>query len=109
MPRLIDSIDQIARRKRREVLFLKFSKRENDSDVRRSAIQWLNENGVPFSECFDVWDEGLIEAPYQGSLYLDLPYDKSDSLYLKIQDHFENKDESPRIVGVTLMLLRMPR
>ena len=43
---------------------------------------------------------GWISFPYLGELYLDVPFDETDSQYQLLYEHLENVDGSMKIEGV---------
>ena len=72
--------------------------------IRNKLILWLTEQNIHHHECANFADENLIE-PYQGKIYIDVPYDESDSTYIKVKNHLENSDGNPRIKGVIFYLV----
>jgi agmatine/peptidylarginine deiminase len=106
MPKIINSIDRIARMKDRDALFVTFSEGAGASS-RKKLLQWLDQYGVTHQECFDYWRDGLAVMAYTGTIYLDLAHNLADPLYLMVQSHFENKDGTMKIPGVTFCLLTL--
>lgn len=115
MPEFLESINDIARQRRRDVLFLTFCSQPPNADgdmfaemfsddedplpdwendpARQRILQWLDAEGIPFQECFGVWSEGLITAPYNGTVYIDIPYDPALPEYRKLSDFLEDDDQ----------------
>ncbi len=119
MPMIIDSIDYIARQKQRSVLFVTFMPANEtgcfddeafdwkNCATRKRVIDWLESNKIDYLFCHRFWADGLLEYPYQGQVYLDVPYDQENEQYKKIEDYFENpdgsmKDETVRFCYITL-------
>ncbi|WP_180107397.1 MULTISPECIES: hypothetical protein [unclassified Acinetobacter] len=110
MPRILKHIDQIAREKNRDVLFVAF-----DNEIyegydyeewvsRTQLIQWLESHKISYIECFHMANENYMES-YRGEIYIDVPYDENNPTYIQVKDHLENSDGSPRIQGVLFYLL----
>ena len=124
MPVVLKTVDQISREKQRDVLFLTFKEQENppsqcdsatgelpfdlgNCNERKEVIGFLEANKIPYRRCFPAQptDGSLILAsPYEGELYIDIPYDDSDPLYKKLEEHLENPDGSVKISGVYFWL-----
>lgn len=108
MPRHIEHIDAIARKKGRAVLYLEFhpkpSKewrdyRYEDDPARTAVLAWLDAQGVPWVECGPFANPNLM-APYLGQVYLDVPYDDTLPEYRTLCDYLEHPDGSMRHEGV---------
>lgn len=98
MPMIIKFIDDIARKKQQDVVFLQFDPpinttrgsnvifndidsllgfvnwREHPSRI--CIVEWLYENKIPWKPCAGFSNSGLITG-YQGHIYLDVPYDST--------------------------------
>ncbi len=46
--------------------------------------------------CGLVANENVIECPYFGDVYIDIPFDENDPQYLIVQDYLENSDGTMR-------------
>lgn len=118
MPVLLKFIDAIARQKGRDVLFVRFGELdaqlfpvwfmnfdvaqhdwENDPN-RRELISWLDERGITWSKCGCFANENIM-CGYWGDIYIDIPYDTSNSVYQELASRLENLDETRKIPGVT--------
>ena len=121
MPMLIEYIDAIARKKKRDVLSVAFdpeetpdSHKHGDTDydqlrwleqdwenhsIRKQIILWLDENGISWQHCGDVANPNCM-PPYMGQIYIDVPYDKNLPEYQKLETYLENPDGSMRLPGV---------
>jgi len=105
MPQLLQHIDQIAREKKRDVIYIEFHNfagnyhldyRKNPS--REIIADWLATNNIPHWECGGP-EVGFWSTRYRGEIYIDVPYDKCDPLYLKIESFLENPDGTMRFEG----------
>lgn len=108
MPRLIEHIDAIARKKGRTVLYLEFhpqpfgewkNYRFEDDPMRMSVLAWMDAHGVAWQECGPFADLRVM-APYLGQVYLDVPYDESLPEYQSLRDYLEHPDGTMRHFSV---------
>lgn len=115
MPQLIRHIDAIAREKRRAVLFLDFFPHDregyrayrHDADpVRQHVIAWLAAHHIAWEPCGPIADVRRMES-YRGSIYLDVPFDDSNPLFLTLSDYLEHPDGTMRQEGVRFMALSL--
>lgn len=114
MPRLIEHIDAIARREKRDVLSIRFhpdypdalSYRYEDDPERRRVLAWLDAQGIKWQPCGDVANEGRM-MPYLGEIYVDVPFDPGDPDFRKLQEYLENPDGMMRHPAVVFMCLRL--
>ena len=114
MPYLMHHIDEIARQKKRNIIFVKFTRVETISvekhlkkiePRRKMIIKWLSNRKIKWQPCYDVF-RGHIELPYDGHLYIELSVDKRDHTYLEFCKLLENEDETPKFKGVSLWIFR---
>jgi hypothetical protein len=111
MPMLIQYIDEIAREKQRDVLYIKFVPENcgiHDSMItwlkhdyrhqsrRAEVLSWLDTHDIPWQMCGWVADENIIECPYFGDVYIDIPFDENDPQYQIVRDYLENSDGTMR-------------
>ena len=108
MPRHIEYIDAIARRKGRAVLYLEFhpkpfkewrNYRYEDDLTRSTVLAWFDAHGVPWVECGPFANPNQM-APYLGQVYIDVPYDDTLPEYRALRDYLEQPDGSMRHEGV---------
>lgn len=109
MPMIIEHIDKIARDKKRDVLYLVFKDDNNKTpnfffnyeniEARKNTVAWLEENQIPYAPCMGKASENSMQS-YRGYLYIDLPFDKKNELFIKLSDYLENPDGSMKIKGV---------
>ena len=123
MPRVMENIDRIARKIGRGVLFLEFHPKydpEKDGfdkmfeqfdykncDARKKVMKWFGENNVRHEECFNIGHEGILSQPYNGEVFIDVPFDKNDPDYLKVEQFLENPDGSMKREGVRFYYLSL--
>ncbi|WP_415900545.1 hypothetical protein [Neptuniibacter sp. QD48_11] len=117
MPRLIQHIDAISRSKKRDVLWVFFGSYEVEEGIkylkpadlyyehnlqRVKVIEWLTENNISYEPCGYHADESCMRS-YDGQLYVDIPFDRTDPIYLKLERYLEKPDGSMRLPGVIFM------
>lgn len=131
---LIEHIDKIAREKKRDVIYIAFqedlfSNLENfdiegfdqgdidegefelvdselASQVRESLLAWFQENGIAVIPCRPFAGESELES-YQGHLYIDLPFDRSNKEYLKFEKYLADKSGTMKPPGVKFFYLTL--
>lgn len=106
MPLLIKHIDQIAREKQRDVLYLEFAPKPSEEDmwgdnngrysferdlVRKQVLDDLTNMGVSWVFCDGFASENYM-ASYRGQVYLDVPFDKDLPLYQTLENYLEHPD-----------------
>lgn len=119
MPLLIQHIDQIARAKQRDVLYLEFNPKPSEDDffgdsngrysfehdpVRKKILEDLTSMGVSFMPCGHFANENYMGS-YCGQIYLDVPFDKELSLYQQLEQYLEYPDGSMRFENVRFYVL----
>jgi hypothetical protein len=105
MPQILNTLDEIAREKQRDVLCVMFFDPKKGipkhlsaarRNLRAALIQFLEDHSIAWSECFDPGCENLLFYPYYCSIYLDVPYDLADPAYRLVADYLETPDGKPR-------------
>ena len=119
MPQLIEHIDAIARKLKRDVCFLRFSDpvglnlddEESQScwhweasAIRQTVIEWLQDNQIGWRRCADIADTNYMQS-YAGQIYIDVVFDEADPVYQKTAAYLENEDGSPRHPSVAFFVL----
>lgn len=110
MPLLIDYIDKIAREKQRDVLFVLLGPPGLDGPdwehmpIRRQLIEWLESEGIGWKPCGYVANENLI-CSYHGQIYIDVPFDRNNPGYRKVESWLENPDGTMRHPDATFCYL----
>lgn len=115
MPRHIEYIDAIARKKGRDVLYLEFHPKPfkewrnyqyEDDATRAAVLAWFDAHEVPWSECGPFANPNLM-APYLGQVYIDVPYDDTLPEYRALCTYLEHPDGSIRHAGVRFYLMSL--
>lgn len=111
MPQIIRTIDEIAREKRRDVIYVQFHNfstgfvadyRTNPS--REAIISWLDENRIAYIPC-GGFDSGCIVEGYDGELYIDVPIDENDDDFFKLCKWFLPEEGKRRYESAWLFYL----
>lgn len=101
MPMVIKHIDQIARQKGRDVLYVTFHDdlaqpvNWQRLAIRQQIIAFLDANDIAWQECGHVADP-RFDCSYRGQIYIDVPFDDSNPTYQKLRDYLEFPDGSMR-------------
>ena len=115
MAELLYHIDEIARRKQTDVLWIAFEYDELGDwermprrlrQHRADIIFWLEQRKIAYEHCFGVFC-GALEEPYRGNLCIDLPIDNKNKYFVALEEILENTDTSPKIEGVRFYLLSL--
>ena len=113
MPQTLEHIDAIARRLKRDVLYLDFLKaqRPHREDYRRiesrsHIVQWLDREGISWSECGPLASEAVIRS-YAGEIFIDVPFDETDAQYRKVQAFLEYPDGTARFDDVRFYVVTL--
>lgn len=98
MPQIIQTIDEIARAKQRDVIFVQFHNfntgfvadyRTNPS--RQAIMSWLDEQDIFYTPCGGS-DSGCIIEGYDGELYIDVHLDEKDDNFFNLCKRFLPED-----------------
>jgi hypothetical protein len=102
MPYLIEHIDAIARAKKRDVLFLTFTRdgkrdpsRYEQNESRIAILEGLDSMGISWQPCGEIASEYRF-ASYDGAIYIDVPFDVLDPVYQKLVAFLEYPDGTVR-------------
>lgn len=92
----IKTIDQIAREKQRDVLFiqvkpnpLKSFEHYRNYKPWQEIKSWLEENEIPHEICGPFFEDQIVIEGYCGDIYIDLPDDDSLEKIQKIDKYFD--------------------
>ncbi len=106
MPVLLEHIVAIARKLRRDVLYLEFLRakpphREDHKtfESRKLILDWLDGEGIGWRECAPIASETMMRS-YAGEVYLDVPFDRRNALYRKVQAFLEHPDGTMKFSDV---------
>lgn len=97
MPILLHTLDEQAKRQRRDVLgisFLPVAGRpflsvQQMPISRANALNWFEKQQVTVTPVHIALSPGTIECPYFGDLLIDVPVDNADPLYRLVLAEFE--------------------
>lgn len=112
MPQMLEHIDAIGRRLKRDVLFLAFEPaagRPSDYDkleVRKHILQWLDSEGIAWCPCGDYARENVLRS-YAGQVFVDVPFDEQDGRYRKLQSFLEFPDGKMRFEKVKFYVVTL--
>lgn len=105
MAYILDTIDTLARRLGRDVLYLTLPDQVSfDLDP---ITTWLDEQGFGWCLCFAFSEDSVYVEGGPTCLYIDLPYDESCERVRQVDDHFNDKSGTPVIAEVETSLLRL--
>ena len=102
MPYLIKTIDALSREKQRDVLWIRFHDGTHDFEhaftdyetgARKTVLDFLEKRGIPWQACYPIFGEGVVEYPYEGDIYVDIPFDPGNPDYQTLAAFLE-KDPS---------------
>jgi hypothetical protein len=113
MPQTLEHVDAIARRLKRDALYLDFvkAKRPHREDYRRlesraRIVQWLDSEGIGWCECGPFASETVIGS-YAGEIFIDVPFDENDVQYRKVQAFLEYPDGTTRFDDVKFYVVTL--
>ncbi len=104
MPQLIGTIDAIARERQRDVLYarappsadLLFDHKWERAAGRVALVEFLTAHKmIRWEECMD-WNSGVLVAPYDGSLFIDLPVNVTNEQFQAVCAILEYPNGRPR-------------
>lgn len=113
MPQLIEHVDAIARKLKRDVLYLEFPKAQRplrvdyrSLDGRLRIVQWLDSEGIEWRECGQVASETVMRS-YAGEIFINVPFDETDNQYRKVQAFLEYPDGTMRFDDVRFYVVTL--
>lgn len=113
MPQLLEHIDAIARKLKRDVLYLEFvkAKRPHRADYRSLGsrlriVQWLDSEGIEWRECGQLASETVMRS-YAGEIFINVPFDETDDQYRKVQAFLEYADGTMRFEDVRFYVVTL--
>lgn len=128
MPFILKHSDKIAREKNRDILLLRFSPTPEEKQPRlniekdnydnftisfggnkyiNQILNWFISEEIPWEFCLSSRCEGVLVEPYDGYVYIDVPYDINNATFLKLNNYLENPDGSMRWDGVGYYYLEL--
>jgi hypothetical protein len=115
MPQRLEYIDAIARKLKRDVLYLEFLKAQRPHradyrslETRSHIVQWLDSERIEWRECGQLASETVMRS-YAGEIFIDVPFDEADDRYRKVQAFLEYPDGTMRFddVGFYVVTLQL--
>ena len=113
MPMIIQHIDAIARAKHRDVLYLTFTRdgkrdpgKYEQNASRIQILRGLDEMEIHWEPCGEIASE-YRWASYDGSIYIDVPFDTGDPLYQKLAAFLEYPDGTIRFADTRFFVLSL--
>ncbi len=122
MPVLIEHIDAIARKKQRDVLFVRFNDPETqisatatvsasrvhwrELPIRQTLIDWLDSNQIEWDLCGPIASVNGMPG-YRGQIYIDVPFDPNLPECQSVLGFLEYPDGTFRFPEVELCCLRL--
>ncbi|MGF6596294.1 hypothetical protein P3T23_001001 [Paraburkholderia sp. GAS448] len=113
MPQLLEHIDAIARKLKRDVLYLEFLKTQRphradyrNLDSRSRIIHWLDNESIEWRECGQVASETVMRS-YAGEIFINVPFDEADNQYRKVQAFLEYPDGTMRFHDVRFYVVTL--
>jgi hypothetical protein len=97
MPRILEHIDEIARRLQRDVLlagadsgtfdpFFSYSNKKKKilREEYEEVVESLKLFGIHYADCFGLQDNNLLTRPWVYEMFIDVPNDPSNENYKKV-------------------------
>lgn len=109
MPKVVQAIDEIAREKNRDVLFIQFegfAEKQQQDTVRNHVLAWLDQQGIAYESCVSIAEDEVIGA-YAGDIYVDVAYDTENPIYQKLSQYLEDDQGNMKIEGVLFFVLSL--
>jgi hypothetical protein len=122
MPVLIEHIDAIARKKQRDVLFVRFNDPETqisasatvatscvhwrELPIRQTLIDWLDSNQIDWDLCGPIASVNGMPG-YRGQIYIDVPFDPNLPECQSVLSFLEYPDGTFRFPEAELCCLRL--
>jgi hypothetical protein len=111
MPVVLETIDAIARRLGRDVIFLDIRDgRERPTRNRpevAAATAWFDAEGIGWKLCFGFEPGWAILEGGPLAIYIDASFEPGSALLARLEVQFEAQDGLPRHPGLVLSLLRL--
>jgi hypothetical protein len=113
LPNFIEHIDSIARKLKRDVLYLEFPTAHHprhadyrNLDSRQRITQWLDREGIGWRECAQVASETVMRS-YAGEIFIDVAFDEADDRYRTLQAFLEYPDGTIRFDDVRFYVVSL--
>ena len=111
MPSRIDTIDAIARRLGRDVIFLDIRNCEErcgqDRPEVAEATAWLDAEGIGWTACLGFVPGMLLIEGGPRAIHIEAPFEPESAMLVKLEARFETRDGQPRHPDLILTLLTL--
>lgn len=111
MPARIETIDAIARRLGRDVLFLDIrsgvDRPVRDQSEIAQATAWLDAEGIGWTACLGFAPGTLLIEGGPRAIHIDAPFESGSAMLAKLEARFETPDGHPRHPDLILSLLTL--
>jgi len=122
MPQALQTLDQIARAKQRDVMCVTFHQTGKQlsygemnaevfdwqtSMIRKEVIRFLENHNISYQQCFPPQPTNgtvILASPYMGEIYIDIPYDQSEARCKLLDAYLENPDGTMKLPNVGFWL-----
>jgi hypothetical protein len=116
MIRVLSTIDRIACKLGRDVLFLNMLDGPDNCDLGfgrpwderpevDEATAWLDEHSISWELCFSILPGVIILEGGPMAIYIDVPYQPGSEILAKLEERFETSDGKPKHPELVLTLL----
>gem|GEM_PF-226690 len=110
MPLLVKQIDEIAREKNRDVLFVHFEEYDHEhqenNHARNALFEWLDLQNIEYFPCMGLAGEALLVS-YSGDIYVDVPFDVNNPAFRTLSEYLEDEQGNMKIDGVLFYSLSL--
>ena len=111
MPARIDTIDAIARRLGRDVIFLDIrnggTRPVRDRPEVAAASAWLDAEGIGWTACLGFAHGMLLIEGGPRAIHIEVPFEPGSAMLAKLDARFETPDGHPRHPDLILTLLTL--
>lgn len=111
MPIILETVDAIARRLGRDVIYLAIVKRQDRSSRDRpevaAATAWLDAEGIGWSACLGFAPGMLLIEGGPQAIHIEVPFEPGSAMLAKLDARFETPDGHPRHPDLILTLLTL--
>lgn len=111
MPARIETIDAIARRLGRDVIFLDIRSGKDrpvqDRPEIAKATAWLDAEGIGWSACLGFAPGMLLIEGGPQAIHIEVPFEPGSAMLAKLDARFETPDGHPRHPDLILTLLTL--
>ena len=107
----LETIDAIARRLQRDVVYLdireRMGQRSRDRHEVTAATVWLDAEEIGWEMCLGFLPRTLLIKGGPRAIYIDTPFEPGSPLLRKLDERFETPDGQPRHPNLVFTLLTL--